>query len=214
MPSDISSTAAILSLAMPRSQKSNSTRDAGSQKDTAGAQERRVELARLLVEMCLNGGIAGARVGSDEQIVRILTRQSIYLEALSASSFLFAIRKPVSPSFNINFFALLQVLPLLPPSLPITLLTPFLTRSLSRSLHSHHEASLFKGLALSQNLEISERLGELQLKLGGTLQSTGDLPGTRRMGMEEDDEIVILVGKESKEKGQKNDVVDLGLSLN
>lgn len=67
---------------------------------------------------------------------------------------------------------------------------------------------------MSQNLEISERLGELQLKLGGTLQSTGDLPGIQGMGKREDEEIVMLVEKKSNEKGEENEVVDLGLSLN
>jgi hypothetical protein len=50
-----------------------------------------------------------------------------------------------------------------------------LARSLRRSLHQRHEASLIKGLALSQNLVVSESLGNLQMRMGPTIQTTGEV---------------------------------------
>ncbi|GAA5867831.1 hypothetical protein JCM8547_003390 [Rhodosporidiobolus lusitaniae] len=150
--SDITAAASKLELpftAAKKSQRSSSMSVAKMEEE----ERRKKGLARLLVEMCLSPRQAGAEgeegklVASGEQVARLLETQAVHLDTLA-------------------------ILPLLPPSSSLPLLTPYLTRSLRRSLHSAHEASILKSLASAQNLAISERLFEMQEMRGGVVQLT------------------------------------------
>ncbi|CEQ41527.1 SPOSA6832_03250, partial [Sporobolomyces salmonicolor] len=149
LPADVSWTASQLNLPFKRARKAKREDD----------DRRKESLARLLVEMCLkrpasSGSFEQEEDGKDtgrseavtwEQIARILETQAVHLD-------------PV------------EVLPLLPDNYPLGLLSSFVARSLRRSLHARQEASLLKSLALCQNLVVSERMFELQAKLGGTVE--------------------------------------------
>ncbi|GAA5873873.1 hypothetical protein JCM16303_002618 [Sporobolomyces ruberrimus] len=63
----------------------------------------------------------------------------------------------------------IEVLPTIPDWVPLHLLTSFFSRSLRRSLHTQREASILKNLASGQNCVISERLFEVQEKMGGVV---------------------------------------------
>ncbi|KAI5477112.1 TGF beta receptor associated protein [Pseudohyphozyma bogoriensis] len=180
---DLTAIASILSLPMPKSKKASALK-----KD--GEEVRKSELARLLVEMCLAG--SGAEGGEDVktdgarevQVARILETQALRLDTL-------------------------EVLPQLPAQWTLSRLSPFLTRSLRRSLHSRHEAALLKALAVSQNLTINDRLGELQVRLGPTVQKDGEIKGATPLV---EPAVVKLVPKE-QEKGENagDGTVDLDL---
>lgn len=60
-------------------------------------------------------------------------------------------------------------MPTIPHSFPLQLLNTFFSRSLRRSLYTQQEASILKNLASGQNLVISERLFEVQEKMGGVV---------------------------------------------
>ncbi|GAA5872000.1 hypothetical protein JCM1840_004768 [Sporobolomyces johnsonii] len=150
LPTDVSATASRLNLPFKRARKAKREDD----------DRRKKALARLLVEMCLmrpassgsfeqeaDGREEGTRweVATREQVARILETQAVHLDTS-------------------------EVLPLLPDDYPLALLSSFVSRSLRRSLHTRQEASLLKSLALGQNLVVSERVFELQAKLGGTVE--------------------------------------------
>ncbi|GAA5956387.1 hypothetical protein JCM21900_000171 [Sporobolomyces salmonicolor] len=149
LPADVSSTASQLNLPFKRARKAKREDD----------DRRKEALARLLVEMCLKRpassgsfeqeedgkGTGRSEAVTREQIAKILETQAVHLD-------------PV------------EVLPLLPDNYPLGLLSSFVARSLRRSLHARQEASLVKSLALGQNLVVSERMFELQAKLGGTVE--------------------------------------------
>lgn len=78
LASDISATAALLSFSMPSSRKRSVVK-----KD--GEEERKIDLARLLVSMCLSGNGSDESVFKMEQISRILEAQSLNLDTLSVS---------------------------------------------------------------------------------------------------------------------------------
>lgn len=103
---------------------------------------------------------------------------------------------------------LLQIIPLLPSKYPLSLFTPFLKQSLRRSLHFRHETSLLKSLASSQNSEISEKLGDLQVKLGGILQTSGPI-----LGVDGKEEVVKLIEKLDGSEKEKEEVIDVELDL-
>ncbi|KAL8283319.1 hypothetical protein RQP46_005729 [Phenoliferia psychrophenolica] len=175
LASDISAAAARLSLLLPKARK------VGSAAKKEGEEQRKADLARLLVEMCLvERGEEGDTRNEvhKEQVARILETQAVHLNTL-------------------------EVLPTLPAHWPLALVSPFLERSLRRSLHIRQEAALLKGLALSQNMLVSERVGELQVRLGPTAQKDGPVAGV----------VVQLVEKKEKEGGGEVEDVELDLSL-
>lgn len=59
---------------------------------------------------------------------------------------------------------------MIPSQWPLTVVNSYLSGTLRRSLHARQEASLLKAIALSQNMAITERLGDLQLSMGGTVE--------------------------------------------
>ncbi|GAA5972182.1 hypothetical protein JCM11641_002531 [Rhodosporidiobolus odoratus] len=160
--SDVSTAASKLSLPFKRARKHRST--------AKFEEEDRIKesLANLLVEMCLSatnltasesGEPGETRTVKEEQVARVLETQALHLETL-------------------------DVLPLLPSSYPLPLLSTYLSRSLRRSLHAHQDASILKSLALAQTLAVSERVFEMQAKMGGTVQLTpsSSSPGNRAAG--------------------------------
>ncbi|KAK4698396.1 vacuolar protein sorting-associated protein 3, partial [Phenoliferia sp. Uapishka_3] len=147
LASDVSAAAARLSLLLPKTKRTTSSKKEGQEQRKAG-------LARLLVEMCLVGR-GGGEDDVDappevhkEQVARILETQAVHLDTL-------------------------EVLPTLPSQWPLALVSGFLERSLRRSLHIRQEAALLKGLALSQNLDVTDRVGQLQVKMGPRIQKDG-----------------------------------------
>lgn len=89
-------------------------------------------------------------------------------------------------------------------------MAPFLSGTLRRSLHSHQEASLLKALSVSQNFAITEQLGDLQIKMGPTVEQGDETaPRLRRAS------VVKLEQKVMAEKGsnveEPDDAVELDL---
>ncbi|ORY74073.1 hypothetical protein BCR35DRAFT_293491 [Leucosporidium creatinivorum] len=170
LPTDVAAAAAVL--ALPSSSSSTKRKKGGSAKKEVELEERRKSLARLLVEMCLVGREGEEKVeseGARKEMARILETQAMHLDTL-------------------------EVLPAIPSSWPLALLTPFLAGTLRRSLHSHQEASLLKALAVSQNFAVTERLGDLQIRMGGTLEE-GDGSAPKM------EPVIKLVEKKGREKG-------------
>lgn len=154
-----------------------------------GEEARKAGLSRLLVDMVL-----AKRIGETQeqgltsnikagQVARILETQATHLDCLE-------VRRRSSSSAVADAS---QVLPLLPREWPLSLFSSFLARSARRSQHARNEALLFKSLALCQNLQVSERLGDTQRRLGGTLQERGGESGGTLEA-----EVVLLPEKEPK----------------
>ncbi|GAA6028594.1 hypothetical protein JCM8097_007301 [Rhodosporidiobolus ruineniae] len=172
LPSEVA--AAASTLALPTAtKKARKALSAGKREE----EERRKEgLARLLVEMCLAEKPAGAeegrepkRVASEEQVARLLETQALHLDTL-------------------------EVLPLIPPTFPLHLLTPYLSRSLRRSLHSQQEANILKSLASAQNFAVSEAVYELQSRRGPVVDLTSRPSGGggAREGGEKGEKVVVV----------------------
>ncbi|BGP17675.1 hypothetical protein JCM10213v2_005713 [Rhodosporidiobolus nylandii] len=152
-----------------------------SQAKREGEARRKQSLARLLVEMCLarsstvgNAEQERDEVVSKEQAARLLETQALHLDAL-------------------------EILPLLPSSWPLHLLTPYLTRSLRQSLHGQQDASILKNLASAQNLAVSKRLYQLQLEAGPTVETSDDGDLAVGAGGEKKGEKIVVVAAEKLE---------------
>ncbi|GAA5915979.1 hypothetical protein JCM6882_003485 [Rhodosporidiobolus microsporus] len=182
-PSDVSAAAAKLELPFNKRARRHASQSPAKREEE---ERRRKELARLLVEMCLAqrppAGDAKEdeeeqTVASEEQIARLLETQAIQLDTL-------------------------EILPLLPASYPLPLLTPYLSRSLLRSLHAQQEASLLKSLAAAQNLDISGKLFEMQKRAGPVVDLTGSVAGGGGVGQEKEKQVVVKAEKRQEGRGE------------
>ncbi|KAM0786374.1 hypothetical protein ACM66B_001842 [Microbotryomycetes sp. NB124-2] len=153
----------------------------------ASSKRRRAELSKLLIEMSL----LGQRESVDDD------GQSSLDSAPAIARILEAQATTLDPA---------HVLPMLPDGWPLSLVAPYLSSTLRRSLHERQETSLLKALAGSQNLAVSEKYGELVLKLEPTRQdkSDGDGPGNNVRSGEKG--IVVEMGS-SKTREQAEKVI-------
>ncbi|KAK4052008.1 hypothetical protein OIO90_004538 [Microbotryomycetes sp. JL221] len=135
----------------------------GNVASSSNPRRRRVDLSRLLVELSLQNSAETSNSGHPDAnqlqrargIARILEAQAGTLNPL-------------------------HVLSLVPDSWPLSLVAPYLSSTVRRSLHEHQELMLLKALAVSQNLAVAEKLGDLQSSMPPTVQAKDD--GSARFG--------------------------------
>ncbi|TNY19371.1 hypothetical protein DMC30DRAFT_448017 [Rhodotorula diobovata] len=176
LASDVSAASALLGLSFSSSSSSSKRTKRAPTAPGGGAdeQQRREALARLLVDMC----VARPDVAGEEQVARLLETQAIHLDTL-------------------------EVLPALADSFPLSLLGEYLSRSLRRSLHAQQGAAVLKALAEGQNLAVQERVLDLQMRAGGTVQLGGDGGGAAGGGAEK----VVLAEGKGRGRGAAEDKV-------
>lgn len=142
----------------------------GSRKDGLSALANEPALARLLVEMSLSPpppSSTDSTPFNSKSLIQLVQAHSAHLD-------------PV------------ETLSLLPSEWPLHLARPYLNGAIRRSLHARQEGMLLKGLANSENLEVTYQFGEVIGKMRGVLQRAPAGDG----GSEE---VVLLDGKEVKE---------------
>ncbi|GAA6016850.1 hypothetical protein JCM11491_001827 [Sporobolomyces phaffii] len=158
LPSDLVKLASKLELPLRRANLNHRKHPTSSKREDEEAR-RKHELARILVEMCLatasttsnlsppSEGSAGDQSAiGQHRVARILETQATSLDTI-------------------------EVLTKIPDEFPLHPLGHFLSRSLRRSLHVQQEGSILKHLASGQNLGISERLFEMQARIGAVIDS-------------------------------------------
>ncbi|TFY60724.1 hypothetical protein EVJ58_g4965 [Rhodofomes roseus] len=89
--------------------------------------ELKKTLIRILLEVYMSGGEATA-----ERTAKFLNAQAMNLDVL-------------------------DVISLIPPDWPLSILSTFVARSLRRTLHAHHEGQIVKAISASENLVVAER---------------------------------------------------------
>ncbi|KZT66233.1 hypothetical protein DAEQUDRAFT_752201 [Daedalea quercina L-15889] len=106
--------------------------------------ELKKSLVRLLVEVYMGGGEATA-----ERTARFLNAQAMNLDVL-------------------------DVISLIPPDWPLSILSTFVARSLRRTLHAHHEGQIVKAVSASENLAVAERTWVFIREQGAIIEEAVD----------------------------------------
>ncbi|KZT59571.1 hypothetical protein CALCODRAFT_493514 [Calocera cornea HHB12733] len=121
----------------------------GKGKKAGVPEDAKRDLLGILVQVQMTGGERMAK-----QTARLLNAQAVY-------------------------FDMFETLSDIPETWQLKPIAPFLTRSFRHAIHERHEAMILKGISSSQNLEISERLWEMQRAEGAVIEepADGDEPG-------------------------------------
>ncbi|KAH9916048.1 uncharacterized protein B0H18DRAFT_885291 [Fomitopsis serialis] len=106
--------------------------------------ELKKNLVRILLEVYMSGGEATA-----ERTARFLNAQAMNLDVL-------------------------DVISLIPPDWPLSILSTFVARSLRRTLHAHHEGQIVKAISASQNLAVAERTWLVIREQGAVIEEAVD----------------------------------------
>ncbi|KZO91652.1 hypothetical protein CALVIDRAFT_340783 [Calocera viscosa TUFC12733] len=122
---------------------------AGKGKKVSVPEDAKKDLLGILVQVQMAGGERMAK-----QTATLLNAQAVY-------------------------FDMFETLADIPEAWQLKPVSPFLIRSFRHAVHERHEAMILKGISSSQNLEISERLWELQRTEGAVIEEAadGDEPG-------------------------------------
>ncbi|KAI0064243.1 hypothetical protein BV25DRAFT_1823215 [Artomyces pyxidatus] len=117
---------------------------------SAADEDETRRLLRLLLEVYMRG-----------------SEQASKKDSASAVSVTAAANLLNSQALN---FDEVDVLELVPPAWPLPTLSAFLTRSFRRTLHAKHEGLVIKGIAMGQNLVISDETHEVMRSQGALVE--------------------------------------------